>query len=67
MLIGLSEKLWLPGITLKIKAWQLGAEGICFQRASRFDNSKRFRSSKVAGGGGVYDCPGFIVLEIGLR
>jgi hypothetical protein len=57
------KRKWItPEITGKIKAWQLTAKRICFQRDFRFDNLKRLHSSKVAKGGGVYDCPGFIVL-----
>jgi len=59
----LKRKRITPEITGKMKARQLNAKRICFQRNFRFGNSKLLHSSKVAKGGGVYDCLGFTVLK----
>jgi len=59
----LKRKRITPEITWKMKARQLNAKRICFQGDFRFGNSKLLHSSKVAKGGGVYDCLGFTVLK----
>ena len=59
----LKRKRITPEITGKMKARQLNAKRICFQRDFRFGNSKLLHLSKVAKGGGVYDCLGFTVLK----